>query len=299
MSEQISLPSPLTTEGNLGTAVIPYEEQLNQNWEWAMQEGSRFFDESNKVHQSLKNIIARLEELNISYAIVGGMALFRYGFRRFTEDVDLLVTKSSLEIIHQELSGRGYLEPFTGSRHLRDTSTGVKIEFLVTGDYPGDGKPKSISFPNPEDVVEEYKSIKFLNLPTLINLKLASGISNENRQKDLEDVRQLILIAKLPQSYIEQLHPFVKAKYSELWLQLHGQRYYLRWRIPTLTTTPNSWSELQQALPARMAELQVMAQAGIQLDPAASKRPTDLWFATNDWQVAEQFDMHPLDEWMD
>jgi hypothetical protein len=28
----------------------------------------------------------------ICYAVVGGMALFRHGLRRFTEDVDLLVT---------------------------------------------------------------------------------------------------------------------------------------------------------------------------------------------------------------
>lgn len=31
--------------------------------------------------------------------------------------------------------------PFAGSMRLRDTATGVKVEFLTTGDYPGDGKP--------------------------------------------------------------------------------------------------------------------------------------------------------------
>ena len=77
------------------------------------------------------------------------MALFGHGLRRFTEDVDLLVTHESLKEIHQQPEGLGYLPPFRGSKNLRDTETGVKIEFLVTGDYPGDGKPKPVAFPDP------------------------------------------------------------------------------------------------------------------------------------------------------
>ena len=35
------------------------------------------------------------------------MALFRHGLRRFTEDVDLLVTKKDLRLIHEKLEGLG------------------------------------------------------------------------------------------------------------------------------------------------------------------------------------------------
>ena len=46
------------------------------------------FEKESAVHQALRKITRRLEELGISYAIVGGMAMFLHGYRRFTEDVD-------------------------------------------------------------------------------------------------------------------------------------------------------------------------------------------------------------------
>ncbi len=119
------------------------------------------------------------------------MALFRHGLRRFTEDVDLLVTKDDLKVIHEKLEGLGYLPPFPNSKHLRDTQCGVKIEFLTTGDYPGDGKPKPVSFPDPRHVSFEADGMSYLNLPTLVELKLASGMTNPSRLKDLADVLEL------------------------------------------------------------------------------------------------------------
>jgi hypothetical protein len=108
-----------------------------------LSEGSRHFEEDSAVFKALHNITQHLKSLGISYAVVGGMALFRHGLRRFTEDVDILVTKEDLKKIHEKLEGLGYLPPFTNSKHLRDTQLGVKIEFLTTGDYPGDGKSLS------------------------------------------------------------------------------------------------------------------------------------------------------------
>src|SRR5205823_1000563 len=126
------------------------------------------------------------------YAVVGGMALFLHGYRRFTEDVDLLVTPDGLKALHASLEGLGYLPPFQGSKHLRDTEHGVRVEFLVTGDYPGDGKPKPVSFPDPTESSVEINGIRVLALPKVIELKLASGMTNPGRLDDLGDVQRLI-----------------------------------------------------------------------------------------------------------
>ena len=67
----------------------------------------------------------------------------------FTEDVDILVSPQALKAIHDHLDGRGYVRPFEKSKNLRDAEFGVKIEFLVEGQFPGDGKPKPVAFPNP------------------------------------------------------------------------------------------------------------------------------------------------------
>lgn len=197
-------------------AVVPYEQRLNANPRWALLEGSMHFEEESSVQKTLRRIVKRLDDLGIPYAVVGGLALFFHGYRRFTEDVDILVTKDDLKTIHEKLEGLGYLPPFTGSKHLRDTDSGVKVEFLTTGEFPGDGKPKPVAFPNPADVRVEGAGVWFLSLPMLVELKLASGISNPLRGKDIVDVQELISVLKLGEEFAVQLNPFVQDKFREL-----------------------------------------------------------------------------------
>lgn len=182
-----------------------------------MSEGSRHFEEDSAVFKALHKITSRLQEFGIPYAVVGGMALFRHGLRRFTEDVDLLVTKDDLQVIHARFSGLGYLPPFANSKHLRDTQLGVRIEFLTTGDYPGDGKPKPVCFPDPQSASVVLEGIHYIVLPKLIELKLASGMTNPGRLKDLSDVLELIKAVNLPIDFADQLDPFVQGKFQELW----------------------------------------------------------------------------------
>src|SRR5215210_6348247 len=200
------------------TAIPVYEHPLDQDRRWALDEGGLFFEGKSKVQKTLRSIARRLDEMGIPYAVVGGMALFEYGFRRFTEDVDLLVTPEGLKAIHDHLEGRGYLPPFSGSKQLRDTEHGVRIEFLVAGGYPGDGKPKPVAFPDPAQVAVERDGIKYLRLASLVELKLASGMTGGvHRMKDLSDVVALIETLDLPAEFAEQLDPFVQAKFTELW----------------------------------------------------------------------------------
>jgi hypothetical protein len=197
--------------------MITYEQRLNANPDWALREGSKHFEKDSAVHKALRKITRRFDELGIPYVVVGDMAMFFHGYRRFTEDVDLLVTREGLAEVHRRLEGLGYYPPFAGSKHLRDTEHGVKIRFLVTGEYPGDGKPKALAFPNPEEVVTEIDGLRCLQLPRLIDLKLASGMTNPGRLKDLGDVQQLIKTLNLTEGLADQLHPFVREKYKELW----------------------------------------------------------------------------------
>jgi Nucleotidyl transferase AbiEii toxin, Type IV TA system len=196
--------------------VIPYEVKLDRDFPWALREGSMHFEENSAVQNTLKRIAKRLDELKVPYAIAGGMALYYHGYRRFTEDVDIVVDRDGLNRIHAHLDGLGYLPPFHGSKNLRDTDTGVRIEFLITGDYPGDGKPKPVVFPNPESAATEVNGMKFLPLETLVDMKLASGMTNPRRGKDLIDVQELIDQLKLDESFADKLNPYVRPKFLEI-----------------------------------------------------------------------------------
>jgi hypothetical protein len=197
--------------------MITYEQRLNQDVRLALMEGSMHFEKESAVHKTLERITQRLEKLGVPYALAGAMALFLHGYRRFTEDVDLLVTPSGLKEVHEKLEGLGYLPPFEGSKQLRDTESGVRIEFLVTGDYPGDGKPKPIAFPDPVKASVEISGIRCLPLERLIELKLASGMTSPGRLKDLGDVQEAIKVLTLPEEFAQRLNPFVRDKYRELW----------------------------------------------------------------------------------
>ena len=199
-------------------SIISYEQRLDADARWALSEGSKFFEDKSAVQDALKKIARRLAELEIPYAVAGGMALFHHGFRRFTEDVDILVARESLEQIHLALDGLGYVPPFKGSKNLRDADSGVKIEFLVAGEFPGDGKPKPVAFPEPSDeITKESDGVRYVNLQTLINLKIASGMTNPGRMRDLADVQDLIKHLALTRDFAEQIHPYVQDKYRELW----------------------------------------------------------------------------------
>ena len=189
------------------TVAPTYENQLDLNPRWALIEGSRHFEEKSAVFKALRKIAQRLNEIGVPYAVVGGMALFRHGFRRFTEDVGLLVSKKDLKLIHEKLEGLGYIPPHRLSKHLRDTELKVRIEFLTSGEYPGDGKVKPVAFPEPAAVSFESEGINYIKLPNLIELKLASGMTDVQRGKDLVDVSELIRLLNLPADYSEQLHP--------------------------------------------------------------------------------------------
>jgi Nucleotidyl transferase AbiEii toxin, Type IV TA system len=197
--------------------MVTYEQRLDRDLDWALREGSMHFEEKSAVHRALRKIARRLDELGIPYALAGGMAMFFHGYRRFTEDVDILVTPEGLKEIHERLEGLGYVPPFQGSKQLRDTESGVRIEFLVSGAYPGDGKPKPVAFPDPAEAGTIIEGVRCLQLPRLVELKLASGMTNPGRLKDLGDVQQLILALNLPEEFANQLNPFVQEKYRELW----------------------------------------------------------------------------------
>jgi hypothetical protein len=208
---------------SLRTTVIPYEQQLSRDPIWALKEGSMHFEGQGAVQQTLLRITRRLTELNSPYAVAGGMALFRHGFRRFTEDVDLLVTPEGLQRVHDELEGLGYVRPFKDSKRLRDADSGVQIDFLVTGQFPGDGKPKPVAFPNPAETSVELEGIRYLALPQLVELKLASGMTGDvSRMKDLTDVVELIRLTGLPRDFADRLNPYVRDRFLDLWDRLQA-----------------------------------------------------------------------------
>ena len=183
----------------------------------AYDEGLDFFAGRGMISEALKRIVKDLDDCEIDYAVIDAVALNLHGYRRFTEDIDLLLTKGGLEQFRNELVGSGYRPVFQGARRRFRTSENIPIEIITAGEYPGDGLPKPVRFPNPIDVTTEIEGVKTISLDKLIELKLASGLSAPHRLRDLADVQELIKVKKLGAEFADRLDRSVRDKFKELW----------------------------------------------------------------------------------
>ncbi|HYH86880.1 MAG TPA: hypothetical protein VEX60_15615 [Pyrinomonadaceae bacterium] len=181
-------------------------------------EGLRYLMGQGSLNNTLAQLCDDLERHGIDYMIIGAVALMAHGYPRFTEDIDLVLTSEGLDTFHRELVGLGYLPAFEGARkRLRATHGGTPVEVIVAGDYPGDGKPKPVSFPEPATASIEIDGVRVVTLGKLIELKLASGMTAPDRLKDLADVQELIKTRDLAADFAEELNPYVREQYMRLW----------------------------------------------------------------------------------
>jgi hypothetical protein len=181
-------------------------------------EAVRFFKGTGMLNDALSRLVRDLENLHIDYAVIGAVALNQHGFQRLTVDIDLLLTKDGLDRFRNEMVGLGYRPAFEGAKKkFRTTKENIPVDIITTGEYPGDGSPIPVVFPNPAEASLNIDGVNTVTLEKLIELKLASGITATDRLKDLADVQELIKIKSLDGSFATRLNEFVRSKYLELY----------------------------------------------------------------------------------
>ena len=169
------------------------------------------------VNDALHRLVTDLERNGIEYAVIGAVALNQHGYRRFTEDIDILLSREGLEAFREKLVGLGYRPAFEGAtKRFRTTEENVPVEVITEGEYPGDGLPKEIVFPAPDEFAVVIDGVKTVTLVKLIELKLASGMTAPDRLKDLADVQELIKIKALRPDFASNLDESVRVKFIEL-----------------------------------------------------------------------------------
>jgi hypothetical protein len=74
-----------------------------------------------------------------------------------------------------------------------------------------------VRVPSPGQAGIDAGRFRVLDLKHFLELKLASGMTAPHRLQDLADVLRLIGVAGLPRELAEELDPYVREKYDELW----------------------------------------------------------------------------------
>ena len=169
-----------------------------------------FFQGNDRVHETMNRVAKRLDAAGIPYAIVGGMAVNAHGHQRTTGDVDFLLTSASFNGFLQIVAAGEFTRISGRPRRFLDPVTGIPFDVLIAGMFPGNGKPGPITFPDPDLVGEGIRGNRYVNLLTLVQLKLAA-----RRYKDFGDVVDLIRTHALDEAFAEKLAPSVRADYIE------------------------------------------------------------------------------------
>jgi len=211
-------------------ADLVYERRLRQGGDLLLREASAFFAGGGTLRQTLHRLVERLTAEGIDYALLGGLALGEHGYPRLTQDIDLLLSPAGLARFQERLVSRGYRPAFEGAQKtFRDSETGVRIEIVTAGEYPGDGLPKPVAFPDPAQpgVTVEVEGVRVIALEKLVELKLASGQSAPHRRRDLADVQDLIRARGLPAELAECLDASVRDIYRQLWAEAQVAEMYI------------------------------------------------------------------------
>jgi len=181
-----------------------------------------FFERKDPVHKTMRRLVRRLQRAGIPYAVMGGMAVNAHKHRRTTDDVDILLTRKGLEEFKRRYVPKNYATVPNRPRRFIDKIDHIEVDVLVTGLFPGSGKPGPVAFPDPASVSEVIDKINVIDLITLIQLKLAA-----RRHQDFADVVNLISKRNLDESFLQYLHSSLHQDYIECLEEKRREDRYL------------------------------------------------------------------------
>lgn len=171
------------------------------------------FESTQHLDKAIDDITTKLKELKIPYALIGGLALGFYKYKRFTNDIDILIDENGYNKLTEKVIGLGYKYNFNGARGIQHTEHKIPIDFIFSGEVYG-----SFTYPKPQDVKKLKNGVYVVSLYKLLEIKIASGLNNPKRPNDLADAQLLI------RHNINNLRGFkisddvlINKKYMELW----------------------------------------------------------------------------------
>ena len=168
----------------------------------------------------VKAIDRILQATNIEAVVGGGWAVWRYGYvGRVTQDIDIALPADQIDEFRQVAAVSGFdLLPIKPGRWPKQVhrETKVQVDILPEGARPGTAKQLApTTIPHPSDMGATSGRLRYMNLPRLIELKLAAG-----RPQDEADVAALLRANELqvPQlrAHVGSIHADYLAAFDRL-----------------------------------------------------------------------------------
>ena len=142
---------------------------------------------ASRLGRQIAEIASVLNNINASFALIGGLALASHNVIRATQDVDLLVALEKADEIEIELTKLGY-RCLHRSPDAANYSRGTeRLDFLyasrpIARRLLADARTLSTSL----------GTLRVINPEGLIGFKLQGFVNDPRRTQDLEDIRALL-----------------------------------------------------------------------------------------------------------
>jgi len=150
----------------------------------------------------------------------GGWAVWHHGYvARLTQDIDIALAAEKIDEFLLAASVSGFeLLPRQEGRwpKMIHKETGIKVDILPEGARPGTAAhPAPTTIPHPAQMGAIQGRLSYINLPRLIELKIAAG-----RGRDDGDVIELLRVvpdqANILRQHLAGVHPQYVTKFDEL-----------------------------------------------------------------------------------
>jgi hypothetical protein len=142
--------------------------------------------------RAVKAVDHLLRALRCEAVLGGGWAVWRHGYvGRVTQDLDIALPADRIDEFLRTASVAGFeVLPVAAGRwpKVRHKDTGIEVDILPEGGRPGTPtKPAPTTIPPPSAMGAAGPSLRYITLPSLIELKIAAG-----RARDEADVVELV-----------------------------------------------------------------------------------------------------------
>ena len=160
-----------------------------------------------KVRERLHRATAALEAAGVPYAVTGGNAVANWVSRvdeavvRFTQDVDLLVSREKFDEVQAALEAAGFVHRHAGGIDMFLDGPGAKARDAVHVLYAGEKVRTEYAFPAAGlNESEQGPHYRVVSLEALVRMKLTSY-----RDKDRTHLRDLIDVGLVDPSWVARL----------------------------------------------------------------------------------------------
>ena len=176
-----------------------------------------FFEKAGPVWDTLRDLQRRLDEADIAYVIIGGLALNAHDYPRQTIDVDIVLTSAGFERFRNRYVSSVYTPSKDLPRRFIDSRSDVAVDILISVQLVRHkGKNKTVRFPD-SDEAEMHNDLRTLSLDRLVELKLVTW-RFKDWGEDTEETFPEWIIDFL--AWLEQ--------HQELWQGWSGAAFWLK-----------------------------------------------------------------------